>query len=157
MSNKKTRRNVLSTVAAGTVTAMAGCLGVFDDSEVTARCSTRGTFSENLRATVLDGDKQVAIAVAVEHAQGRVTITDRNGNIVADIPLDGEHRSSSLESEVKSSFADDFGEEAEIYAVPIGKPPQHGIMNVSLVDQDGNTLGTNELRFNCYTPDGELP
>ncbi|MFB6080469.1 MAG: hypothetical protein ABEJ81_05685 [Haloferacaceae archaeon] len=45
----------------------------------------------------------------------------------------------------------------ELYAVPLGPPPVHGALSVSLVAPAGDGIATAEVRFNCYATDGSLP
>ena len=50
-----------------------------------------------------------------------------------------------------------FDEDGELYAVPLGPPPQHAVFDLEVLDPDGDVIQTVHLEFNCYDANGELP
>ncbi|WP_200840270.1 hypothetical protein [Halorubrum sp. JWXQ-INN 858] len=113
-----------------------------------------------IRAGTLDGDELVSLGVVVSRDAPRddrfaaVVVRDRDGGLVADVPLRDNRDMSDLDTDVDPKFS---GSDGELYAVPLGPPPQHGDVTVSVVDENGTALSTAEYRFNCYDADGNLP
>lgn len=153
------RRTFISGIAIGSVLT-AGCLG---SREMVARCSSRGvgSGSQYLRGVApLGGEDEIALGVMVSrgvpgnerfHA---IDVRDRDGGLVASIPLMNNRAMNRLDPEDYPVLG---SEEGELYAVPLGPPPVHGDFQVSLVDAAGETVAVAEIRFNCYSSDGSLP
>jgi hypothetical protein len=152
------RRDFLVSASSGLV-LLAGCIG---GEDTIARCSSKGsTGTEHLRAIApITGDEQVALGVVVSDSAIRsealeaITVRDRDGELVATIPLDTNREMSRLDPEEYPVFN---SEDGELYAVPLGSPPQHGEFEVSLVDPAGEPVETGEIQFNCYSYDGDMP
>lgn len=155
------RRSVIAGVAAGLVGSLAGCLG---DDGPNANCSGYGDHGADtgpiLRVSTLTGHEQVSLGIAVSSdapasdAFTSIVVRDRDGNLVADVPLRDNRNMSSLDPSVKPSF--DRGD-AALYAVPLGPPPQHGTVTVDVLDDAETPVSSVEYRFNCYDADGDLP
>jgi hypothetical protein len=153
------RRTLLAGLAGGLATT-AGCLG---DDDPIARCSSRGegTATGHLRRVApIRGDEEVALGVVVSETAtdaerfDAITVRDRDGDLIAAVPLDDNREMSRLSAEEHPVVSADGG---ELYAVPLGPPPVHGDLVVSLVTPDGGRIARAELRFNCYAYDGDLP
>ncbi|WP_128478661.1 hypothetical protein [Halorussus pelagicus] len=153
------RRELLGGVA-GLLTLSAGCLGA---EESVAHCSSRsnGGGNEYLRRVApIDGDEQVSLGLLVAeeatHSEDfiAVRVEDADGSLVASVPLDENRDMSELDPEDHNIFASNTG---ELYAIPLGPPPQHGRFTVAAVGPDGDRLNSIEFQFNCYSPDGSLP
>lgn len=143
----------------GIASVTGGCLGNTDGP--TARCSSHSERSgEHLvQAVPIGGEEGVSLAVVVSEEATRdeeinaVEVRNRDGDLVASVPLDDNRNMSDLDP----SDYDKLREEGELYTVPLGPRPQHGVVTVSVVDPDGEPIDSADLRFNCYDPDGELP
>lgn len=154
-----TRRTFLGSVA-GAVGVTAGCLGAEDDGP-TARCSSQSERAgEHLRQVVpIGGENEVSLAVIVSEESTRsegldvIEVRNADEDLLASVPLDDNRSMSDLDP----SDHDKLREEGELYTVPLGTRPQHGVFTVSIVDSGGEALESVGLRFNCYDPDGELP
>jgi len=161
MPSTLTRRSILGTVGICLTGGVAGCLS---DDERISNCSAQGIGGEDdgplINVGTLDGDKQVSLGIAVSQDAPRddrfaaVVVRDRDGELVADVPLRSNRRMSDLDTDVDPTFG---GSNGELYAVPLGPPPQHGEFTVSVVDENGTARSTMEYRFNCYDADGDLP
>lgn len=154
-----TRRTFLGSVA-GAVGVTAGCLGDGDDGP-TARCSSHseGPGGHLQQVVPIGGENGISLAVVVSEESTRseeldvIEVRNRDGDLLASVPLDDNRSMSDLDP----SDHDKLRGEGELYAVPLGARPQHGVVTVSITDPDGETLESVDLRFNCYDPDGELP
>ena len=153
------RREFLAGASSGLV-LLSGCLGN-DDS--IARCSSKGNTggTQHLNAIApIKGENQVALGVMVSEtaisneAFEAIVVRDRDGELVVSIPLDTNRGMSRLDPADFPVFSSEGG---ELYAVPLGSPPQHGSFEVSLVDPVGDPLETGEIQFNCYSYDGDIP
>lgn len=161
MPSTLTRRSIFRTVGICLTGGVAGCLS---DDEPISNCSAHGIGGEDdgplINVGALDGDEQVSLGIAVSQDAPRddrfatVVVRDRDGELVADIPLRSNRRMSDLDTDVDPKFG---GSNGELYAVPLGPPPQHGKFTVSIVDESGAALSTMEYRFNCYAANGDLP
>lgn len=150
------RRSVVVGFGVALTGAIAGCLG--DDSPV-ASCSSRAGTADNItRVMPLQGTDQISLGIVVPEnipSDGDFTdlvVRNRDGGMVADIPLRDNRYMSETDPAFPSSIPD-----GELYAVPLGPPPQHGEYSVELVDADGTVVSNATTRFNCYAWDGELP
>lgn len=158
MPRTTSRRRLLAGLAAVTTGATAGCFG---DESPTARCSSEGVTSDNghLRdVNPIRGDEMVSLGILVsEEAPSNddvaaVVVRNRDGDIVADVPIRDNRDMSDLE--VDGSFGSKGG---ELYAVPLGPPPQHAVLRAESVGSDGNVTDSMTVQFNCYRSDGKLP
>ena len=157
MPSSYTRRSLLAGLAASSVAATAGCL---DGEEPIARCSSRGRFTEGplVAASPLDGTEQVSLGILVQDGTAAdkdaaaAVVRNRDGDLVADVPLDDNRMMSRLDPADHPKFDD-----GELYAVPLGPPPQHAALSVEIVDADGTVRDEGSVRFNCYDYDGDLP
>ena len=139
---------------------VSGCLG---DEDSIARCSSRGTTSgtQYLRDIApIKGENEVALGVVVSQSAiqnegfDAITVRDRDGELVASIPLDDNRDMNRLDP---ADFPVLSSEDGELYAIPLGAPPQHGEFEVSLVDPAGEPVETGEIHFSCYSYDGAIP
>ena len=159
MPSSISRRDFVTGLAAGLPIAAAGCLG---SDEVIARCSSQGENPGNgplERAKVIRGDEELALGILVDadaptdESVDAVVVRNRDGDLVADVPIRDNRDMSDLEPDIDPSL----GEDGELYAVQLGPPPQHGNFDLEVVDPEGEVVQTVGTRFNCYEPDGELP
>lgn len=161
MPSTLTRRAALGAISACLSGGIAGCLS--DDGRI-ANCSAHGNMGEDdgplLRVGTLDGEELVSLGVLVSSDAPRddrfsaIVVRDRDGGLIADVPLRDNRNMSDLTVDVDPKFS---GSDGALYAVPLGSPPQHGNITVSVVDEHGTAQSTAEYRFNCYDADGELP
>lgn len=161
MPSTYSRRSIVAGIAAGVAGSLAGCLG--DDSP-NANCSGYGDLGEDtgplFRVGTLTGHEQVSLGISVSADAPAsdeftsIVIRNRDGDLVADVPLRDNREMSDLEPSVKPFFDRD---DAELYAVPLGPPPQHGRFTVEIVDDTDTPVSSGSYRFNCYDADGELP
>lgn len=160
MLSATSRRALLGGIATGLTSATAGCLG--DDPPV-AHCSGFGedTATGPLRKVgTLDGREQVSLGILVSEdapttdEMTAIVVRNRDGDLVADVPLRENRDMSDLEPDIDPTFGDTGG---ELYAVQLGQPPQHAALDVQIVDSNGTAVDSASYRFNCYRPDGELP
>ena len=107
----------------------------------------------------IDGDEQLALGILVDEdapaddSIAAVVVRNRDGDLAADVPIMDNREMSDLEPDIKPYF----DESGELYAVPLGPPPQHGVFDLEVVDPDGEVVQTVHYRFNCYDSDGKLP
>lgn len=152
------RRDLLLGVG-GLMAATAGCVG---DDGPTARCSSysEGRGQHLRRVGPISRNEQVSLGVLVSTRATQsdefdaVLVRDRDGDLVASVPLDENRDMSGLDPDDFGRFSAATG---ELYAVPLGPRPQHAVLTVSVVGPNGDRLDTIEHRFNCYDPDGSLP
>lgn len=159
MPSSPSRRKLLAGIAAGLTVTSAGCLG---SDPVTARCSGRGEHLEDgplRRVKVVRGDEQLSLGLLVDEdaptddSIDAVTVRDRDGDLLADVPINDNRDMSDLEPDVDPAFRDD----GELYAVVLGPPPQHGVVDVDVVGPDGEVVQSASYEYNCYRPDDGLP
>ena len=159
MPSTPSRRKLLTGIAAGLTVTSAGCLG---SDPVPARCSGRGDHREDgplRRVKVVRGDEQLSLGILVDEdaptddSIAAVTVRDRDGDLLADVPVNDNRNMSDLEPDVDPAFSDD----GELYAVVLGPPPQHGVVDVAVVDSDGEAVQSASYEYNCYRPDDGLP
>lgn len=153
------RRTFLIGIASG-MGGIAGCLG---SEEEIARCASQGagSGSTQLRKIVpITGDEQVALGIAVaseavgEDQDNVIEVRNSDGTLITSIPLADNRDMNQLSADEYPVFSSTDG---ELYAVPLGPPPVHGVLTASLVTSDGEQLATETIRFNCYAADGSLP
>lgn len=151
------RRGLLAGLAAGLPVA-GGCLG---SGERLARCASQSRTLEDgplERADVIDGTDQLALGILVDgdaptdDSIAAVVVRNRDGDLLADVPIEDNRDMSALEPDIDPYFDD-----GELYAVPLGPPPQHGVFELQAVDPDGEVVQTMRYQFNCYASNGELP
>ena len=159
MPSTSSRRKLLTGIAAGLTVTSAGCLG---SDSVTARCSGRGDHREDgplRQVKIVRGDEQLSLGILVDEDAPRddsidaVTVRNRDGDLLADVPIVDNRDMSDLEPDVDPAFSDD----GELYAVVLGPPPQHGVVDVAVVDSDGEVVQSASHEYNCYRPDEGLP
>ncbi|SFC00365.1 hypothetical protein SAMN05444422_103447 [Halobiforma haloterrestris] len=159
MPSSISRRDFVTALAAGVPIAAAGCLG---SDEAIARCSSQGANLEDgplERAKVIRGDEELALGILVDadaptdESADAVVVRNRDGDLVADVPIRDNREMSALEPDIDPAFDED----GELYAVRLGAPPQHGDFDLEVVDPEGEIVQSVHTRFNCYDPDGELP
>jgi hypothetical protein len=119
-----------------------------------------GTENRIREVVPITGEEQVALAVGVstetveQDRDHTLVVRNRDGELVASIPLDSNRDMSRLSHEDYAFFGPDDG---ELYAVLLGQPPVHGEYTVTLLDSDDETLESVQTRFNCYDWDGSIP
>lgn len=151
-----TRRSVLAGIAGGITMMTAGCLG--DDSPI-ASCSSSGVIDSPIQQVIpVQGSDQISLGIVVDGEvpssteYENIVVRNRDNDLVADIPLESNRYMSETDPNFPTSMPD-----GELYAVPLGPPPQHGDVTVELVDAEGTVTSVSETRFNCYATDGDLP
>lgn len=153
------RRTFLLGIAGG-MSATAGCLG---SEETVARCASEGesSGSDQLRKIApITGEEQVSLGIVV--ASNAVTaeqydiieVESNDGTLVTSIPLADNRDMNRLSQEDYPVLASADG---ELYAVPLGHPPVHGVYTASLLASDGEQRAAETVRFNCYSEEGSLP
>jgi hypothetical protein len=142
------------------MSATAGCLG--GDDEI-ARCASEGESSgtdELRKIAPLTGDEQVSLGIVVssdavsDDQYEVIEVTSSDGTLVTSIPLGDNRDMNRLSQEDHPVLASADG---ELYAVPLGPPPVHGVFTASLLTPDGDQRAAETVRFNCYSEDGSLP
>lgn len=83
-----------------------------------------------------------------------IDVRNVDSDRVTRIPLAANRGMSGLDPQDYPVLSSERG---ELYATPIGEPPVHGAVIVSLVNPAGEQITSAELRFNCYSSNGELP
>lgn len=146
-------------LATGLAVATAGCLGA---ESTTVRCSGYGenpTTGPLVQVRTLEGAEQVSLGIVVsddapaDDDLTAIVVRTRDGDRLADVPLRDNRDMSDLDPADHPAIRAD----GELYAVPLGPPPQHGFVDVGVVGADGTVADAASYRFNCYSPDGDLP
>ncbi|AXR78092.1 hypothetical protein [Natrarchaeobaculum sulfurireducens] len=159
MPSNTSRRTFLAGLAVGFTATSAGCLG---SDPTTARCSGRGDHREDgplRRIKVVRGDEQLSLGILVDEdaptddSIAAVTVRDRDGDLLADVPITDNRNMSDLEPDIDSALGDD----GELYAVVLGPPAQHGVVDVAVIDSDDEIVQSVSYEYNCYRPDDGLP
>ena len=159
MPSTTSRRGLLAGLVAGLPVAAAGCLG---SDERLANCASRGEHLEDgplEDVKPIDGTERLALGILVDadapsdDSIAAVVVRNRDGDLVADVPIADNRDMSDLDTDVDSYFRGD----GELYAVPLGPPPQHAVFDLEVLDPDGEVVQTVHIEFNCYAADGELP
>lgn len=166
VSSTWTRRGLLAGIALVPTAATVGCLG---DDTLARRASFGRGIDETTERHLLDvaplrGEEQLALGILVDEDAPRdpdvaaAVVRDREGDVLADVPLRNDRDVSRLADELHSldeSLLDDG--DGERYAVILGPPPQHGVVEVHVVAPDGEVLDGLAFECNCYADEGHLP
>lgn len=83
-----------------------------------------------------------------------IDVRNVDGDLISRIPLATNHGMSGLDPEDYPVLGSESG---ELYATSLGEPPVHSEVIVSLVNPVDKPITSAELRFNCYSADGDLP